>query len=70
MGWEDVDYCLRVFASGRECIYEPAACAIHAESVFRSRADTGQEDWELRSMEVLMAKHGTADLGAFVPSYA
>jgi GT2 family glycosyltransferase len=69
MGWEDVDYCLRVFAAGRECIYEPAACAIHAESVFRSRADAGQEDWESRSMEVLMEKHGTADLDAFVPSY-
>jgi GT2 family glycosyltransferase len=70
MGWEDVDYCLRVFAAGRECVYEPAACAIHAESVFRSRADAGQEDWESRSMEVLMAKHGTADLDAFVPSYS
>ena len=70
MGWEDVDYCLRVFAAGRECIYEPAACAIHAESVFRSRAGAGQEGWEIRSMEVLMTKHATADLGAFVPSYA
>ncbi len=35
MGWEDVDYCLRVFAAGLECIYEPACTAIHAESVFR-----------------------------------
>ena len=27
--------CLRVFAAGLECIYEPACTAIHAESVFR-----------------------------------
>jgi GT2 family glycosyltransferase len=70
MGWEDVDYCLRVFASGRECIYEPAACATHAESLFRSRAGAGQEDWERESLAVLLAKHGDADLSQFVPEYA
>jgi len=70
MGWEDVDYCLRVFAAGRECIYEPAACATLAESMARSRTAKGQEDWERRSLEVLLAKHGGADLSAFVPAYA
>jgi GT2 family glycosyltransferase len=70
MGWEDVDYCLRVFAAGLECIYEPTACATHAESLFRSRTAKGQEDWERRSLEVLLAKHGAADLSAFVPDYA
>jgi GT2 family glycosyltransferase len=69
MGWEDVDYCLRVFAAGGECVYEPAACATHAESLFRSRTAKGQEDWERRSLEVLLAKHGGADLSAFVPAY-
>ena len=24
MGYEDVDYCLRVFQAGLECVYEPA----------------------------------------------
>ena len=70
MGWEDVDYCLRVYAAGLECVYEPAACATHAESLFRSRTAKGQEDWERRSLEVLLTKHGGADLSAFVPSYA
>jgi GT2 family glycosyltransferase len=70
MGWEDVDYCLRTFAAGLECVYEPAACATHAESLFRSRTAKGQEDWERRSLEVLLAKHGGADLSAFVPDYA
>ena len=27
LGFEDVDYCLRVFAAGEACIYEPAAVA-------------------------------------------
>jgi GT2 family glycosyltransferase len=70
MGWEDVDYCLRVYAAGLECVYEPAACATHAESLFRSRTAKGQEDWERRSLEVLLRKHAGADLSAFVPSYA
>jgi GT2 family glycosyltransferase len=70
LGWEDVDYCLRVFAAGRECIYEPAACATHSGSLSRSRTAKGQEDWERRALEVLLAKHAAADLSAFVPAYA
>jgi GT2 family glycosyltransferase len=69
MGHEDVDYCLRVFASGRECIYEPAACAIHAESLFRSRKDKGQTDWERESARTLQEKYATADLSGFRPTY-
>jgi GT2 family glycosyltransferase len=69
MGHEDVDYCLRVFASGRECIYEPAACAVHAESVFRSRKGEGQDDWERESARTLQEKYATSDLSGFRPSY-
>jgi GT2 family glycosyltransferase len=69
MGWEDVDYCLRVFAAGRECIYEPAACATHAASMFGASAAEGREEWERRSLEVLLAKHVAADLSAFIPAY-
>lgn len=69
MGWEDVDYCLRVFASGRECIYEPAACATHAESLFRSRAGDGQDDWERDSWHALVQKYAATDLSAFMPVY-
>lgn len=67
MGWEDVDYCLRVFDSGRECVYEPAACATHAESVFRSRKPAGQETWEAESYALLTAKYAGHDLSAFMP---
>jgi GT2 family glycosyltransferase len=70
MAWEDVDYCLRVFASGRQCIYEPAACATHGESQYR--ADTGDPNevpevpdaWRLLKM-----KYATLDLSAFTPAY-
>ena len=34
---EDIDYCLRVFEAGLECIYEPAAVAVHHESLFRGK---------------------------------
>ena len=69
MGHEDVDYCLRVFASGRECIYEPAACATHAESLFRSRKSDGQEDWERESARTLMEKYPASALTGFRPAY-
>jgi GT2 family glycosyltransferase len=69
MGWEDVDYCLRVFASGRECIYEPAACATHAESLFRARKADGQDNWESDSWQVLQKKYASSDLSAFMPAY-
>lgn len=70
MGWEDVDFCLRAFAAGLECVYEPAACAIHAESLFRSRSTGGQEGWADTSIQALLARHASTDLTAFVPSYA
>ena len=69
MAFEDVDYCLRVFASGRECIYEPAACATHAESLFRSRKGDGQDSWESESWRTLNEKYAAADLSAFMPAY-
>lgn len=69
MGWEDVDYCLRVFASGRECIYEPAACATHAESLFRSRTPDGQDGWERDSWRALQEKYAASDLSDFMPAY-
>lgn len=69
MGWEDVDYCLRVFAAGRECIYEPAARATHAESVFRTRKDANQSEWEAESYRTLQRKYAQADLTAFMPEY-
>lgn len=69
MGWEDVDYCLRVFASGRECVYEPAALATHAESLFRSRTPEGQDTWESDSWQTMRAKYAQTDLTPYMPAY-
>ena len=45
MGYEDVDYCLRVFDAGLECIYEPPPSRVHHESVFRGASDAKIERW-------------------------
>lgn len=49
MGYEDVDYCLRVFKAGRRCAYQPLARAKHHEQAVRGgderarrRADEGK----------------------------
>lgn len=65
MAYEDVDYCLRVFEAGLECIYEPSVCAIHHESVFRGRKDAKIEAWEQASAERLGTKWAETDLSEF-----
>jgi GT2 family glycosyltransferase len=67
MGYEDVDYCLRAFAAGLDCIYEPAATAVHHESAFRSRQDEKLAQWHRESTARLMIKWRTADLSPFTP---
>ena len=56
MGYEDVDYCLRVFEAGFPCIYEPAISAIHHESLFRGRRDDKQQRWHDLSIARLRSK--------------
>ena len=68
MGYEDVDYCLRVFDSGRECIYEPSVCAIHHESVFRGRKTPKLVAWHDESLARLRTKWAGADLSPFTPA--
>ena len=65
MAYEDVDYCLRVFDAGLECIYEPSVCAFHHESVFRGRKNAKIEEWERLSVLRLANKWMGADLGEF-----
>jgi GT2 family glycosyltransferase len=67
MAYEDVDYCLRVFASGRECIYEPAAVATHLEKSFRDRPTAQARAMADRSVAHLWAKHAGTDLSPWVP---
>jgi GT2 family glycosyltransferase len=68
MSYEDVDYCLRVFESGRQCIYEPTVCAMHHESVFRGRTTPKIEAWQQASAQRLFDKWSTTDLSPFVPA--
>jgi GT2 family glycosyltransferase len=68
MGYEDVDYCLRVFDSGRECIYEPSVCAFHHESVFRGRKNPKLEAWHDESLLRLRKKWMGTDLSPFTPA--
>jgi GT2 family glycosyltransferase len=67
MAYEDVDYCLRVFASGRECVYEPAAVASHLEKAFRDRPTAQAREMAERSQRHLWEKHATTDLSPWVP---
>lgn len=68
MGLEDVDFCLRAFESGREVIYEPAARAVHAESVFRGRSTERIRTWQIQSTRWLWAKYPHADFSPWVPA--
>ena len=68
MGLEDIDYCLRVFHAALECIYEPQARAVHAESVFRGRANKRILAWQETSVRHLWTKYPFADFSPWVPT--
>jgi GT2 family glycosyltransferase len=61
MGYEDVDYCLRVFDAGLTCVYEPAAWALHHESAIRGRADQRSQAMWLASKRHHLAKSADRD---------
>jgi O-antigen biosynthesis protein len=65
LGFEDVDYCLRVFDAGLDCIYEPGATAIHHESLFRGNANQRIDGMQRRSTARLREKHLTTDMAAW-----
>lgn len=67
MGYEDVDHSLRVFESGRECIYQPGVVALHHESLFRGRADQKLTDWQNESLQTLMTTHQHCNMARYVP---
>lgn len=60
MGYEDVDYCLRVFENGRLCLYDPEVRAIHYESAFGGSKPEGAS--------ILAMKHLGLDFSQYVPS--
>jgi GT2 family glycosyltransferase len=66
LGWEDVDYCVRTFAAGRFCMYEPKAVAIHHESAIRGTDVQAQHrDWFFASQARLWSKYTDTDFAQF-----
>lgn len=70
LGWEDVDYCIRVWQSGRRCVYQPRAIATHHESYFRSRPTERIMRWQAQSWNRLATKHAGVSFAEFVPTLA
>ncbi|HWT24724.1 MAG TPA: hypothetical protein VN213_14560 [Solirubrobacteraceae bacterium] len=64
-GREDVDYCLRVFAAGLECVYEPATWAlVHEPDMagaqspeFHARSDAATRELERKHGEAALVAH-------------
>lgn len=67
LGWEDVDYNVRVWLSGRECVYQPGIRAIHHESFFRGRPDEKIERWTAESWAYFCGKYRDQSFASFVP---
>jgi GT2 family glycosyltransferase len=67
----DVDFCLRVFAAGLECVYEPSVLARRLTPARPPEdLDPAAVRRHLRSMNALRAKHAGVDFSPFVPEYA
>ena len=67
MGCEDVDYDLRVFQAGFQCVYEPKIQAIHHESLFRSRPDEKIMLWQAMSFAHLRQKWAGVPIAQLAP---
>lgn len=69
LGWEDVDYNVRTWLSGRQIVYQPGVRAIHHESVFRGghRKDPKIEKWTNESWLRFCGKWGDQSFAEFVP---
>jgi GT2 family glycosyltransferase len=67
MCFEDVDYCLRAFAAGLECIYEPSVRAFHHEKMFRGKPTPKLARWMKESTARMLAKWGGADVTQWIP---
>jgi GT2 family glycosyltransferase len=67
--FEDLDYCLRVFEAGLECIYEPTVVATHREKFFRGKgkADDKITRWTRASTARMLQRWGNTDLSRWVP---
>lgn len=67
LGYEDVDYCIRVFLAKRECVYQPKVRAWHYESIFRGRRDERLRKRQEQSFWRLMEKYQGQSFAGLVP---
>jgi GT2 family glycosyltransferase len=68
LGWEDVDYCIRVGLAGQSCVYNPNIRAYHYEMKFRGRPDPKVAEWQAKSFLRLCEKYQNESFGALVPT--
>lgn len=68
LGFEDVDYCVRVFKAGLDCIYNPDVRATHHESFTRGHKSEKVVGWEAESWQTFVRKYATEGFERFVPA--
>lgn len=66
LGYEDVDYCIRTFKSGWDCIYNPEVRAYHHESMIRGEKTEQVLEWEVASWRTFAEKYRGENFGQFV----
>lgn len=69
MAFEDVQYCVRVFEHGEQCVYNPLVRAWHHESMFRGRKNEKIEQWTRESFLLLMKYLAGKNLVGMVPQW-
>lgn len=67
MAHEDVDYCVRVFKAGQQCLYEPKVRAYHAEAMFRGRPSPKIAEWQQKSWVYFAEKWANQSFTGMVP---
>lgn len=67
MGWEDVDYCVRVFQHSLQCVYQPRVRGYHFEMMFRGRPSKKIAQWQAKSWIYFCTKHAEQNFAGMVP---
>lgn len=65
LGYEDVDYNLRVLFADGECVYDPKVKALHHESLIRKGI---QNDKQVESLRYMMKKYENVHFAGYVPT--
>lgn len=65
LGYEDVDYNLRVLFDGGKCVYDPKVKAIHHESLIRKGVNNHKQ---IESLRYMMNKYNKQEFKNFVPT--